>query len=163
MLPSVDFDAVRAALRREREAQKWSRAKLEEETGISEATIFKIETKWIDPRSRRPYVPSADQLLRLITGLQGISVAEFFARIEIEDKMTQAVTPVGSRSSASEGGQTDDPASRDRLSELEHRVKDYETALNKVRHVAGELVKIAAVRKKGRTAQRHRSSSSGSR
>jgi hypothetical protein len=32
-----------------------------------------------------------------------------------------------------------------------------------VRHVAGELVKIAAVRKKGRTAQRHRSSSSGSR
>jgi transcriptional regulator with XRE-family HTH domain len=140
MLQSVDFDAVRAALRREREAKNWSRAKLEEETGISEATIFKIETKWIDPRSRRPYIPSADQILRLITGLLGTSVAEFFAKIE--GTVTQAVTPLDQGSELSQGGRADDPASVNpgRLKSLRSRDR---ALASEVRHAISALTHVA--------------------
>jgi hypothetical protein len=78
----VEFDAVRAALRREREKRVGSRARLEELSGVADSTIFKIETKWIDPRTGNPYVGSADQLLRLIEALPDITVSQFFARIE---------------------------------------------------------------------------------
>lgn len=82
ILQPVDFDAVREALRREREARIGSRAKMEERSGVSEGTIFKIETKWTDPRTKAPYVPGADLVLRLVTALPDITVSEFFARIE---------------------------------------------------------------------------------
>lgn len=81
MLSGVDFETVRAALRKERETRETTRAKLEELSGISEATIFKIETGWKDPRNGKPYMPSADQLLRLIEALPGITIPEFFDRI----------------------------------------------------------------------------------
>lgn len=82
MLTDVEFDVVRVALRRAREASRTSRAALEERSGVTEGTIWKIETGWTDPRSGKPYMPSAEQFLRLVVALPDITVSQFFAQIE---------------------------------------------------------------------------------
>lgn len=82
MLAGVEFDSVRLALKRERKKRIGARQKLEERSGISEGTIYKIEEGWVDPRTGKPYMPSADQLLRLITAMPGLSVTAFFATVE---------------------------------------------------------------------------------
>lgn len=159
MLPCVDFDAVRDALRREREARLGPRAKLEEASGITEGTIFKIETKWVDPRTKRAYVPSADQLLRLITALPGLTVAEFFAGIRgggpTLSRAGSKVAPVATE------GPADAPVSIHRahlreIAVLKTRVKRYEIALSQVRDAAKQITNFATVRGEGRTSPRRR-------
>lgn len=158
MLPCVDFDVVREALRRERLARLGTRAKLEEASGITEGTIFKIETKWTDPRTKKAYVPSADQLLRLIAALPGLTVAEFFAGIR--EGGPPLSRPGSNVATSAKGGSADapDPNRRAHLREiavLKTRLTRYEIALREVRDAARSLDKIA-LRAEGRTPRRRR-------
>lgn len=100
----MEFDAVRAALRRERERRVGPRVKLEELSGVNESTIYKIETKWIDPRTKRPYVPGADQVLRLISALPGLTVSQFFSAIEGIDGKKDLGTDQQSQGGIQHGG-----------------------------------------------------------
>lgn len=162
MLPAVDFDAVRGALRRAREARKWTRAQLEEASGISEGTIFKIETKWLDPRSGSPYVPGADQVLRLIAALPELTVAEFFSDIERGARGGPALSSKGSTVAGStKGDPADVPATRDRrhlreIAALKIRITRLEIALRKARDGAREIVRAADVVGQSRTPRARR-------
>lgn len=82
MLSGMDFAPIRTALKRERKARVGSRAKMEELSGVPMGTIYKIETGWVDPRTGRPYGPSAEHLLRLIEALPGLTLTAFFALVE---------------------------------------------------------------------------------
>lgn len=81
MLSGMDWSALRAVFRKERETRVGSRAKLSERAStkaddeLDESTVYRIET---DP----DYMPGLDTFVRLIEAMPNLTLTEFFARVE---------------------------------------------------------------------------------
>ncbi len=75
ILPGVDLRAVRALLRRERKARKWSLDRLAEEAGVNRTTIQEIE-------KNEHGKPQLATITKLIEAMPPLTVSSFFSAIE---------------------------------------------------------------------------------
>lgn len=153
MLPGVDFDMIRRALRVERETRVGPRAKLEELSGITEGTIFKIETGWVDPRTKSAYMPSADHLVRLIEAMPNLTLADFFASLSSGPSLSRrgSTVAMSTRGGVPHAYSSEQRAQVREIAALKLRITRHEMALRQVREAAKDIARLAGVRPKGRT------------
>lgn len=102
ILPCVNLDAVRALLRKERKARKWSLDDLADKAGVNRTTIQDIET---NPKG----VPRFETIARLIEAMPPLTLSKFFSLIEGQTNTDlppsgHSVTTDSIRSGTKQGG-----------------------------------------------------------